>query len=243
MYDTHIPIWIKTIDINPNDWNPNEMSESEFAMLLDNISRLGFADPLLVTKDGDNKYKVVDGEHRYRAALLAGLEEIPAVVVELTEEDQRLQTVRMNQIKGEWNPTKFNNLVNDMMQKKELTIEDAAYELGFADPSDFHLLRDLMRESLPSTRTKKEFDIKAKEANNTQELYSILNEIMERLQNPDKDKGSLWVKENPDSKNIWVVTDEALVEELVLLKQKYKGSVEEQVIYLIEEELGRGRGA
>lgn len=243
MYETNTPVWIKTSDINPNDWNPNEMSESEFAMLLDNISRLGFADPLLVTKNGDNKYKVVDGEHRYRAALLAGIEDIPAVVVELTEEDQRLQTVRMNQIKGEWNPTKFNALVNDMMQKKELTIEDAAYELGFADPSDFHLLRDLMRESLPSTRTKKEFDVKAKEANNTQELYSILNEIMERLQNPEKDKGSLWIKENPDSKNIWVITDEELVKELVLLKGSSKNSVEEQIIHILEEELGRVRGA
>lgn len=243
MYDNHIPVWIKTADITPNEWNPNEMSEAEFAMLLDNISRLGFADPLLVTRTEDDKYQVVDGEHRYRAALLAGIEEIPAVVVELSEEDKRLQTVRMNQIKGEWNPTKFNHLINDMMQKKELTIEDAAYELGFADPSDFHLLRDLMRESIPSTKAKKEFDAKAKEANNTQELYSILNEIMERLQSPEDQGGSIWVKENPNSKNIWVITHPELVEGLVSLKKAYKDATEKRVIQIIAEELGLARRA
>lgn len=234
------PIMIKVADITPNEWNPNEMSEEEFSMLLDNISRVGFVDPLLVTKDEDyGTYKVVDGEHRYRAALLTGMDKVPAVVVELSEEDQRLQTVRMNQIKGEWNPDKFNKLVNDMMKNQELTIEDAAYELGFANPNDFHLLRDLLRESIPSTKAKKEFDIKAEKASNTEELYSVLNEIMEKLQSPGEGN-PLWVKDGKNSKSIWVVTNPTLVRQLIALNtlcSKNKQKIEDFITELLRTEL------
>lgn len=233
------PKMIKVADITPNDWNPNEMSEEEFSMLLNNITRVGFVDPLLVTENYGT-YKVIDGEHRYRAALLTGIEKVPAVIVELTEEDQRLQTVRMNQIKGEWNPSKFNKLVNDMMKNQELTIEDAAYELGFANPNDFHLLRDLLRESIPSTKAKKEFDIQAEKASNTEELYTILNEIMERLQSPGEDN-SLWVKSGQDSKNIWVVTNPVLVRQLIELNKlcvKNKQRIEDFIVELLQMELG-----
>lgn len=235
------PVMIQVSDIIPNEWNPNEMSEEEFSMLLDNISRVGFIDPLLVIKnEGYGTYKVVDGEHRYRAALLAGIEKVPAVIVDLSEEDQRLQTVRMNQIKGEWNPDKFNKLVNDMMKNQELSIEDAAYELGFANPNDFHLLRDLLRESIPSTKAKKEFDIKAEKASNTEELYTVLNEIMERLQSPDEEN-SLWIKDGKNSKSIWVITNPGLVRQLIELNtlcSKNKQKIEDFLIGLLRMELG-----
>ena len=233
------PVMIQVSDILPNEWNPNEMSEEEFSMLLDNITRVGFVDPLLVTENYGT-YKVIDGEHRYRAALLAGIEKVPAVIVELTEEDQRLQTVRMNQIKGEWNPDKFNKLVNDMMKNQELSIEDAAYELGFANPNDFHLLRDLLRESIPSTKAKKEFDIKAEKASNTEELYTVLNEIMERLQSPDEEN-SLWIKDGKNSKSIWVITNPGLVRQLIELNtlcSKNKQKIEDFLIGLLRMELG-----
>jgi ParB/RepB/Spo0J family partition protein len=222
--------------IEPNEWNPNEMTEAEFSMLVDNITRLGFADPLLVVEDG-NRYRIIDGEHRYRAALLLGMEQVPAVVVDLAEKDQRMQTVRLNNIKGEWDPIKFNKLVSDMLEKHELSIEDAAYELGFADPSEFHLLRELMRDSLPDEKTKKEFDNKAKSANTASDLYNILTDLMGTMQNPD---GSLWIRKPKGSKSIWVVSNQQLVSAIVDLNnwcKKNKVTLEEKLVSILRKEL------
>ena len=194
---------VKVSEIDSNDWNPNEMTQEEFKMLLDNVVRIGFSDPLLVTKIG-KRYKIIDGEHRYRAAIIAGIEELPVVIVKLNEADQMLQTVRMNQIKGDWNPKKFNILISDMMTNGELTVDEAAFELGFADPNDFYLLRDLLRESLPSTRLRKEFDIQVKSAGNIQDLYDVLNNLMAKM-------------EDSKDKNVWIVTNKDLVAELIEL--------------------------
>jgi len=222
--------------IEPNEWNPNEMTEAEFSMLVDNITRLGFADPLLLVEDG-NRYRIIDGEHRYRAALLLGMEQVPAVIIDLSEKDQRMQTVRLNNIKGEWDPIKFNNLVSDMLKKHELSIEDAAYELGFADPSEFHLLRELMRDSLPNKKAKKEFDKKAKSANTASDLYNILTDLMGTIQNPD---GSLWVRKPEGSKSIWVVSNQQLVSAIVDLNnwcKKNKVTLEEKLASILRKEL------
>jgi ParB/RepB/Spo0J family partition protein len=164
--------------IDTNEWNPNEMSDAEFCMLVDNIKRIGFVDPISVIKDGA-RYKIIDGEHRYQAALLLGMETISAVTVDIADiDDQQKQTMRLNNIKGEWNPIKFNTLVTNMINNNELTIDEAAYELGFADPNDFYLLRDLLRETMPSKSEKKVFDKLSENITSSKELYKIVEDIL-----------------------------------------------------------------
>lgn len=134
-----LPIYVDIDSLSVNDWNANEMSDKEFSMLIDNIQRLGFVDPLLVVDKGGT-YNIIDGEHRYRAGVLLGMKKLPVVIVNINEVEQQIQTLRMNQIKGDWNPVKFNKLVEQLLANGDMHIDEAAYELGFADPSEFHLL-------------------------------------------------------------------------------------------------------
>ena len=66
--------------IDCNDWNPNEMSVKMRQILTDNLSRIGMVDPILVAIDKD-RYRIVDGEHRYRIAVELGYEEVPCVIL------------------------------------------------------------------------------------------------------------------------------------------------------------------
>ena len=73
--------------IKPNPYQPRKVfDEVAIKELSDSIKEHGILQPIIVRKTGMT-YEIVVGERRFRAAKLAGLEEIPAVVRELTDEE------------------------------------------------------------------------------------------------------------------------------------------------------------
>ena len=94
--------------ITPNDYNPNRQSEHDFELLLKSMEMDGFTQPILVLRD---TRKIVDGEHRWRAAGVlnerareAGkpepYPEIPVVLVDMTQAQAYLSTFRHNRARG-----------------------------------------------------------------------------------------------------------------------------------------------
>jgi ParB-like chromosome segregation protein Spo0J len=107
----------KTDDLKPNSWNPNEMSEGTFEFLKKRIEDVGFRDPVEIREDGTIK----DGEHRWRAARELGIKEIPVVVTEdKSLDDEKIETINANLIKGEFNPIKYGRLLQDLTQRIDL---------------------------------------------------------------------------------------------------------------------------
>lgn len=74
--------------IAPNPYQPrksfNNISLDE---LSESIKSYGVLQPINVRKIGENGYELIAGERRLRAAKLAGMKEIPAIVVEVVEQD------------------------------------------------------------------------------------------------------------------------------------------------------------
>ena len=69
-----------TRKIRPNPFQPRrEFPENEMAELADSVKTRGLLQPLLVRRAGD-KYELIAGERRLRAAKIAGLTEVPVVV-------------------------------------------------------------------------------------------------------------------------------------------------------------------
>ena len=69
--------------LSPNPEQPRKIFDDEsLAELADSIRRHGVLQPLLVSEDGSGKYLVIAGERRWRAARLAGLKTVPAVIRE-----------------------------------------------------------------------------------------------------------------------------------------------------------------
>ena len=69
-------------DIDPNRDQPRKKFDDEaLAQLADSIRHSGVLSPILVARSGE-RYTIIAGERRWRAARLAGLETIPAIVRE-----------------------------------------------------------------------------------------------------------------------------------------------------------------
>ena len=92
--------YINVNDIHPNEWNPNRQSEHDFELLLKSMREDGFTQPVVAIKTSDGHVKIVDGEHRWRAAHTLGFEEIPVVITPMTEEQAKIATLRHNRARG-----------------------------------------------------------------------------------------------------------------------------------------------
>ncbi|MBR3673146.1 MAG: ParB/RepB/Spo0J family partition protein, partial [Clostridia bacterium] len=80
---------IKIIDIEPNKNQPRRTFNSEsIDELAESIKRYGVIQPIIVVKK-DNYYEIVAGERRWRASKKAGLTEIPCIVREDTEKQNK----------------------------------------------------------------------------------------------------------------------------------------------------------
>jgi ParB/RepB/Spo0J family partition protein len=88
--------YVSPDSIQPNDYNPNRQNEHEFLLLCKSIREDGFTQPVIVGSDG----KIVDGEHRWRAAQEVGLTSIPIVRVPMEGAQARIATLRHNRARG-----------------------------------------------------------------------------------------------------------------------------------------------
>jgi ParB family transcriptional regulator, chromosome partitioning protein len=78
--------------LKPSRLQPrSRFDDQELESLAASIRAQGLVQPLLVTADGDGSYSIVAGERRWRAARLAGLEEVPVVVREALDDRARLE--------------------------------------------------------------------------------------------------------------------------------------------------------
>lgn len=171
--------------LEPNEWNPNELTADQFDMLSENIDEVGFLDPVLVVplplEDGDiQRYRIVDGEHRYEQQRLMDVKMIRCIIADpekFDEKEQKRQTVRMNKIRGQLNIRKFAALANEMMEKHGVPFNDLAREFGFVDEDEFQEMIEAARDSLPDEDAKKEFDKAKSELKTVEDLTLLLNRL------------------------------------------------------------------
>lgn len=83
-------------DLKPNSYNPNRQNDRDFELLIKSIKEDGFTQPVVCLLDGT----IVDGEHRWRAALHLKYVKIPVVRVDMTPEQMRVSTLRHNRARG-----------------------------------------------------------------------------------------------------------------------------------------------
>jgi len=89
--------YLPTADLKPNKYNPNRQSPRDFDLLLRSIREDGFTQPIVAQRA---TLTIVDGEHRWRAAREVGLLEVPVVLVDMSDEQMRVATLRHNRARG-----------------------------------------------------------------------------------------------------------------------------------------------
>lgn len=97
--------------------NPNRMEAHRFDQLCAAIARAGFLQPVLLREMEDGSHECVDGHHRLRAAQIVGLDEVPAVVLEVGDDAHALADalqLGMNNLRGEVDLGKASDILSDL---------------------------------------------------------------------------------------------------------------------------------
>ena len=132
---------LKLNDIAPNlDQPRRRFSEEALEELAASIRAVGVIQPILVYKSG-RRYTIIAGERRWRAARLAGLNEIPAIVRDW-DEVKRLEAALIENLqRDDLNPVEEAMGVKGLMEQCGLTQEATAERLGKSRPAVANLLR------------------------------------------------------------------------------------------------------
>ncbi|TXH50607.1 MAG: hypothetical protein E6Q97_20245 [Desulfurellales bacterium] len=89
----------------PTDQNPNAMSDEDFRGLVEAVRHLDFAQAVTLDELPSGEFRIVDGQHRKRAAALVGRETLPALVYKGLDEAQfRSLRLALNRWRGDLRP-------------------------------------------------------------------------------------------------------------------------------------------
>lgn len=150
---TEIPI----AQVSPNPHQPRQtITEESLAELAASIREHGVIQPLVVTQVGD-EYQLIAGERRWRAAQLAGLTTVPAIVKETTPQQMLELALVENVQRADLNPLEEASAYRQLMDEFGLTQEKVAERVGksrTAVANTVRLLRlpDDVKEALAADR-------------------------------------------------------------------------------------------
>ncbi|PHV70611.1 chromosome partitioning protein ParB [Sporanaerobium hydrogeniformans] len=140
--DNHVGVQMVNInDIETNFDQPRKkFNQEELQELSLSIRQHGILQPLIVRKK-DNKYEIVAGERRYRAARMAELNEIPIIVKEF-DDKQTLEIALIENIqRQDLNAMELACAYNLLMERFDLNQDEVADRVGKSRPSVTNILR------------------------------------------------------------------------------------------------------
>ena len=117
--------------ISPNPYQPRRtFDEASIEELARSVREHGIVQPIVVTRAGD-RYKLIAGERRFRAAQRAGLRTVPAIVKELIREGDALQIALIENIQREdLNPMEEASAYHQLHQEFGLTQDEISKRVG-----------------------------------------------------------------------------------------------------------------
>ncbi len=125
------PAFIPIDKIESNPYQPRkEFDPEELQELAESIKEYGIIQPLTVRKLNINKYQLIAGERRLRAAKLAGLKEVPAYVKDTDDDGMLAMALIENIQRSDLNPIEEALGYQRLIQECNLTIEQAAQKVG-----------------------------------------------------------------------------------------------------------------
>ncbi|HEY9149479.1 MAG: ParB/RepB/Spo0J family partition protein [Gammaproteobacteria bacterium] len=118
-----------------------DMHTESLQDLADSIKAQGVVQPIVVRLVGKGQYEIIAGERRWRAAQLAGLTEIPAVVREVDDRAAIAMALIENIQRENLNPLEEANALERLIREFELTHQQAAEAVGRSRAAVSNLLR------------------------------------------------------------------------------------------------------
>ncbi|MDO4871594.1 MAG: ParB/RepB/Spo0J family partition protein, partial [Candidatus Saccharibacteria bacterium] len=133
--------YIAIQDIHTNPYQPRkQFSEEKIEELAASIRENGLIQPIIVRKSSIIGYELLAGERRFRAAKLAGLTEIPALVKQLSDDEMMQQAIIENLQREDLNPLEEAESYQHLIERG-LTHDEIAKIMGKSRPYITNLVR------------------------------------------------------------------------------------------------------
>ena len=128
--------------VEPNPEQPrHDFDEAELQSLADSISVHGILQPLTVRELSSGYYQIIAGERRWRAARIANLNEIPAVIIEADDRKATELALIENLQRQDLNPVEEALGYQTLIEEYGLTQEETATQVGKSRPTVANALR------------------------------------------------------------------------------------------------------
>ena len=181
-------IEIPVEQIAPNPYQPRQdFPQPELLSLAASIKSDGILQPLSVRQRGD-KYELIAGERRLRAAILAGLDSVPCIVSEVSDRNSALLSLVENIQRRDLGFFEEADAIARLIDFYGMTQEDAALRLGYAQSTLANKLR-LRKLSTEERRMVTEYGLTERHArallrlNDADQRIAAINQISRRKLN------------------------------------------------------------
>ncbi|MGE5237588.1 MAG: ParB/RepB/Spo0J family partition protein [Chloroflexota bacterium] len=124
-------IHIEVEKITPNEYQPRKVFRDEALQeLASSIREKGVLQPVIVSRMADGTFRLIAGERRWRAAVLAGMKRIPALVKEVSSRDAIEIALIENIQREELNPIETAEAFQRLLREFNVTQEDLSQRVG-----------------------------------------------------------------------------------------------------------------
>lgn len=135
-------VQIKLSDIRPNKNQPRkEFDEDKIKALSDSIKNVGVLQPIVLKPTGEANYMIIAGERRYRASIMAGKEEIPAVIKDIPVKDIMEIALIENLQREDLNAIEEALAYKSLIDNYKVTQEELSEAVGKSRPHITNTLR------------------------------------------------------------------------------------------------------
>jgi len=140
--DSSRPSTLKLSQLQAGKYQPRtRMDEGSLYELAESIKSQGIMQPILVRPVGASGYEIIAGERRFRAARLAGLDEVPVLVKAVPDEAAAVMALIENIQREDLNPLEEAQGLQRLVAEFQLTHEQAAQAVGRSRSAASNLLR------------------------------------------------------------------------------------------------------
>lgn len=133
---------LKLAQLQPGKYQPRtHMDETSLHELAQSIRSQGLMQPILVRQVGADRFEIIAGERRARAAKLAGLDEVPVLIKDVPDEAAAVMSLIENIQREDLNPLEEAQGLKRLTTDFGLTHEQAAQAVGRSRSAASNLLR------------------------------------------------------------------------------------------------------
>lgn len=175
--------YVSVDDCDPDPMNPQVQDLPTFNELVEDIRENGMTEAITVTPHGEGRYRIVAGEHRWKASRLAGLDRVPVLIVpeeQWAADERRIQLVRKNVLRGKLDGGKFAEVWFDLL-KRIPDQNELARKMGFdARGSELNKLVRTVERAMPDERMKSELAKRKDSIRSVEDLASTVQSLFAR---------------------------------------------------------------